>query len=186
MQLEGKQKCTCACLLLPLLTLHALVPIIIWEDNNYHFQFTLELGFQQSGKNEEYYHSFTVSLGFWLAKAKIPSIIHHNQLLSTKFGRILRCVKNDVNYAAPLYYLREPGDEVELFWRWLQNGRTFHSFHEEEVGELLAKNTAKTARRQLKRWHLPFGEYLQTWITLYLLNLPTNMHYQRWTQHWWR
>ena len=46
LQLEGKQKCTCACLLLPLFKLHALVPIIIWEDNNFHFQFTLELGFQ--------------------------------------------------------------------------------------------------------------------------------------------
>ena len=34
LQLEGRQKCTCACLLLPLFKLHALVPIIIWEDNH--------------------------------------------------------------------------------------------------------------------------------------------------------
>ena len=29
-------------------------------------------------------------------------------------------------------------------------------------------------RRQLDGWHLPFGEYLQYWTTLYLLNLPIN------------
>ena len=33
------------------------------------------------------YYSFKIFVRFWLAK--IPSIIHHNQLLSTKFGRIL-------------------------------------------------------------------------------------------------
>ena len=148
---------------------------IIWEDNNYHFQFALELGFQQNGKNKEHYHSFTVSLRFWSAKAKIPRISHHKQLSSTKFGRILRRVKNYLNCAATLYYLRRPGDEAEWFWQWLQNGRTLHSFHEEEIDEQFAKNIARTARRQLERWHLPFGEYLQTWTTLYLLNLPANI-----------
>ena len=34
-----------------------------------------------------------------------------------------------------------------------QNGGTFHSFHEEEIGELLAKNTAKTVRRELDGRH---------------------------------
>ena len=34
------------------------------------------------------YHSFKIFLHFWLAK--IPCMIHHNQLLSTKFGRILQ------------------------------------------------------------------------------------------------
>ena len=108
-------------------------------------------------------HLQYLSVSDWL-KLK-PCIIHHNQLSSTKFGRILRRVKNDVNCAATLYYLREPGDEVELFWKWLQNSRTFHSFHKEEVGELLAKNIATTARRQLERRDLPFGEYLQTHTT---------------------
>ena len=37
---------------------------------------------------------------------------------------------------------RRPGDEVELIWQCIQNGGTFHSFHEEEKGELLAKNIA--------------------------------------------
>ena len=52
-----------------------------------------------------------------------------------------------------------------------KNGRTvggaFYSFHD----ELLSKNIA---RRQLDGQHLLFGVYLQTWITLYLLN----MHYR--------
>ena len=34
------------------------------------------------------------------------------------------------------------GDEVELFWQCIHNGRTFHSYHEEEKGEQLAKNIA--------------------------------------------
>ena len=57
-----------------------------------------------------------------------------------------------------------PGDEVELFWYRIQNGGTFHSFPEEEVGELLAKNihVARTARRQLDGKHLLFGEHSQT------------------------
>ena len=37
--------------------------------------------------------------GEWKEK-KNPPIIRHNQLLSTKFGSILRHVKNDVNRAA--------------------------------------------------------------------------------------
>ena len=37
---------------------------------------------------------------FWLAK--IPRIIHHNQLLLTKFGRILRYLTDDVNRAGKL------------------------------------------------------------------------------------
>ena len=37
---------------------------------------------------------------------------------------------------------------------------------------------AKTARRQLGRWHLLFGEYLWSWTNL-------NVHYRRWTEHRW-
>ena len=44
------------------------------------------------------YYSFKKFLHFWLAK--IPPIIYHNWLLSNKFGRILQCVKNDVNCGA--------------------------------------------------------------------------------------
>ena len=58
-------------------------------------QFSLESRFRMSIK---YYYSFKIFLRFWLAK--IPRTIHHNQLVSTKFGRRLRYVKNDVNRAA--------------------------------------------------------------------------------------
>ena len=43
---------------------------------------------------------------------------------------------------------------MELFWKRLQNGGTFH----EEVGELLAKNLARTAKRQLDGRHLLFAD----------------------------
>ena len=37
---------------------------------------------------------------------------------------------------------------MRLIWigRAMQNGGTFHSFCEEEIGKLLAKNIARTAR----------------------------------------
>ena len=34
-----------------------------------------------------------------------------------------------------------------------KNGGTFCSFHEQEIGKLLAKNIARTARRQLEGRH---------------------------------
>ena len=78
--------------------------------------------------------------------AKIPRIIHHNQLLSTKFGRILQYVKNDVDCSAKKQLTEKTWGRVALV-----NGETFHSFHREEIGELLAKkhgkNSKKTARR---------------------------------------
>ena len=65
-----------------------------------------------------YYYSFKIFLRFWLAK--LPLIIHHNQLLSTKFGRILRYVnwwRQSCSKIARLLngYPRRPVDEVELF-----------------------------------------------------------------------
>ena len=121
---------------------------------------------------------------FWLAK--IPSIIHQNQLLPTKLERILRYLKNDIKCAAKLpdYWrhwtvnwedLRMRGWVVLVVSTKWQN----ISLQEEKIGELLAKNTARTARRQLDRQHLLFGEYLLNWTTLYLLNLLINMHYRR-------
>ena len=35
------------------------------------------------------------------------------------------------------------------------------SFHGEEIGELLAKNIARTERRQLDGRHVLFGEYFE-------------------------
>ena len=46
--------------------------------------------------------------------------------------------------------------------------------HFTPLGELLAKNIARTARIQLDGRHLLFGEYLQNWTTLYLLNFQIN------------
>ena len=43
----------------------------------------------------------------------------------------------------------------------IQNGRTFYSFHKEEIGELLAKNVARTARKQLSGQHLLLKKYSQ-------------------------
>ena len=45
---------------------------------------------------------------------------------------------------------------------------TLYSFH----SEILSKNIARTARRQLNGQHLLAGVYLQTWADLYLLNFP--------------
>ena len=63
-------------------------------------------------------YSLKIFLRFWLAK--ITRIIHRNQLLSIKFGAILSYWTSDVKSAAKL--------------------QTFYSFHQEGIGELLAKN----------------------------------------------
>ena len=109
--------------------------------------------------NNKYHYSFKTFLHFWLAK--IPCIIHPNQLLSTKFGRTLPNVKNDINRAAKLpdYWTvnqDRPGDKNELFWWWLQKAKHFRPFHEKEAlaRKLLAKNIPRTARRQLNGRHL--------------------------------
>ena len=60
----------------------------------------------------------------------------------------------------------------------LKKWRTFHLFQEQELGEKMAKNMARTARRQLKGRHLLFGEYLRSWTNL-------NVHYRRLTEHRW-
>ena len=98
-------------------------------------------------------YSFKTFLRFWWAK--ITRIIRHNQLLSTKFGRSLQYVKNDLKCFGT--------EQAPVLSK---KGGTFHSFHEEEIGELLAKIIARTARRQLDGRHLLFGEHLQYWTTL--------------------
>ena len=47
-----------------------------------------------------YYYSFKIFLHFWLAK--IPSIIHHNQLLLAKFEEFCNMCTNDVDLSAKL------------------------------------------------------------------------------------
>ena len=78
------------------------------------------------------YYSSKIFSRFWLAKS--TRIIHHNQLLMTKFGRILCLTRKWRQKCSPLQVKaplpRRPGDEVELFWLWKQKWRTFHSFQE--------------------------------------------------------
>ena len=82
---------------------------------------------------------------FWLAKS--TRIIHHDQLLNCHWTVKLN------------RWLRKPGDEVELFRLFEQNGgtvgRTLYSFH----GEIFSKNIARTTRSQLDGQHLLFGVY---------------------------
>lgn len=55
------------------------------------------------------------------------------------------------------------GQLTEKPWRrglGVKNGGTFNSFREEEICKPLAENLARTARIQLHRRHLQFGEYL--------------------------
>ena len=119
-----------------------------------------------------FYRSFNIFLLFWLAKS--ASIIHHNRLLLTKFGRILRLIKRwrqKFSTVAGLCTVdrEDLGTRLSCFGCEKKNGRkmvggTFYSFHD----ELLSKNIA---RRLLDGQHLVFGVYLQTWTALHLLNM---------------
>ena len=80
-------------------------------------------------------------------------------------------MKNDVDCSAKKQLTEKTWERVALV-----NGETFNSFHREVIGELLAKNMARTARRQPDGRHLLFEQYLRNWTTVYLLNLTINMH----------
>ena len=114
------------------------------------------------------YYSFKIFLCFWLTK--ITRIIHHNQLLLTKFGKFLPYRTDDVKSAVKMQVI-EPLTEKTWGRVWVvfevsdgevSGGGTFYSFHV----ELLSKNIARTARKQLEERHLLFGVYLQTWTAL--------------------
>ena len=138
----------------------------------------------KTSSNNILYYSFKIFPGFWLVKT--THIIHHNQLLLTKFGKNFVILnwwsQNDVKSAAWSQVI-EPLTErtwgrgwVVLLVRtkWRNCRRTFYSFH----GEILSKNIARTARRQLDGQHLLFGVYLQTWADLNLLNFPIKVRYR--------
>ena len=120
-----------------------------------------------------FYYSFKIFLGFWLAK--ITCIIHHNQLLFTKFGRIFPHWIDHIKSAAKLQII-EPLTDKTWGRVWVvfevSNGETCYLIY----GELLSKDIARTARRLLDGQHLLFGVYLQSWTALYLLNFPIKMH----------
>ena len=106
--------------------------------------------------------SFKIFPRFWLAKS--TRLIHYNQLLMTKFGRIL-CLARKWRQKCRLSCF---GCELE---KW----RTFHSFQEFELGEKIAKNMERTARRQLEGRHLLFGEYFRSWTTLETCTIEVSM-----------
>ena len=117
------------------------------------------------------YNSFKIFLRFWLAK--ITRIIHHNQLLFTKFVRTLPYWTSDVKSAAKLQII-EPLTEKTWERVWVvfkvSNVGTFYSNY--------CLKTARTTRRQLDWRHMLFGVYLQSWTALFLLNFPIKMHYR--------
>ena len=118
------------------------------------------------------YYSFKIFPQFWLAKS--TRIIHRNHLPMTKFGRILCLTRKWRQKCSPL---QVKGPLTEKTW-----GRSWVVFFvlvlrislelQLELGEIMAKNIAKTARRQLGGRHLLFGEYLRSWTKL-------NVNYRR-------
>ena len=125
------------------------------------------------------HYSFKIFHSFWLTK--IPRLIHHNWLLSTKFGRILQYWTDDVyNRAAKLtdYWtvnLEELHVGTSKSWYGGQYKMVEH-FNCFRTKCCLTTIIARIARRQLNGWHLLFGVYLQTWTARHLINFPLNMH----------
>ena len=65
-----------------------------WDQKAFDFSMTVETSDSDEGysNNKEYYHSFKIFSRFWLVKT--TRIIHHNQLLFTKFGNNLRHIES--------------------------------------------------------------------------------------------
>ena len=126
-----------------------------------------------------HYYSFKIFPQFWLAKS--TRIIHHNQLLMTKFGRIL-CLMRKWCQKCSLLQVSAPLTEKTLGWDWVvfvvktKMAETLRVLRVRTtagtIGEIMVKNIAKTTRRQLAGQHLLFGEYLRSWTNV-------NVHYRR-------
>ena len=104
----------------------------------------------KTSSNNIVYYSFKIFPCFWLVKT--THIIHHNQLLLTKFGKnfviLNQWPQNDVK-SAPFCrflnrWLRKPGDKIELFWYLEQNGATVT----EHFTRFMAKYYLKTSQEQ--------------------------------------
>ena len=131
-----------------------------------------------------HYYSFKIFPRIWLVKT--TRIIHHNQPLLTKFEKnfvmLNRWRQNEVESVALLQVIELLTEKtwgrgwvvLVIRTKWRDCRGTFSSFHR----EILSKNMARTARRQLAGQHLLFGVYLQTWADLNLLNFPIQMHYR--------
>ena len=97
----------------------------------------------------EIYYSFKIFPQFWLAKS--TRIIHHNQLLMTRFGRILLTRK--WRQKCRLLQVKAPLTEKT----WVRDWVVFvvkTKMADTLLVSIMAKNIAKTARRQLGGRHL--------------------------------
>ena len=107
---------------------------------------------------DNHYYSFKIFLRFWLAK--IPRIIHHNQLLSTtNLEELYEMWTDDVNRAAklPRYWTvtrEDLGTRMSCFGSEYKMYEHFTRFTRTKKGKLLAINVARIARRQLDGRHL--------------------------------
>ena len=113
------------------------------------------------------YYSFKIFPRFWLAKR--TRTIHHNQLLMTKFGKILCLTRKWRQKCSPLQVEaplpRRPGNEVELFWLWkkmadislLSRVRTTAGTRRNNSWKR-GKNSKKTTRRATSAIWRIFGD----------------------------
>ena len=100
-----------------------------------------------------FYNSFKIFPQFWLAKS--TRIIHHKQLLMTKFGRIL-CLKRKWRQKCSLLQVNAPLT-VKTWGRGWVVFVVKTKMADTLLVSIMAKNIAKTARRQLGGRHLLFG-----------------------------
>ena len=97
---------------------------------------------KQYSRNKKQY-SFRVFLRFWLAK--ITRIIRHNQLLFRPHLEEYFAILNQWRQKwskFPDYWTvnrEDLGTRLICFGSESKHGGTFHSFHQEEIGELLTK-----------------------------------------------
>ena len=85
--------------------------------------------------NNLFYYLFKIFPHFWLAKS--THIIHHNQLLITKFGRIFCLTRKRRQKCNPLQ-VNAPLTEKTWGWGWVvlvvaKKWRTLHSFQGQEL-----------------------------------------------------
>ena len=124
------------------------------------------------------YYSFKIFLCFLLTK--ITRIIHHNQLLLTKFEKFLPYWTDVVKSAVKMQVIELLTEKTwgrvwvvfEVSNGEVSGGGTFYSFH----GELLWKNIVRTARKQLEERHI--WSIFADLNSPYLLNFPIKMHYR--------
>ena len=119
-------------------------------------------------------YSLKIFPQFWLAKC--TRIIHHNQLLMTKFGRILCLTRKWRQKCSPLQ-VKAPLTEktwggVELFSLWKLKWRTLHSDTSH------GKNRKKTTRRATSAIWRIFAELNNPKRALLKINLTST---DRWT-----